>query len=125
MHVIICSPEERFESIVIPKSLCFFSDAIKLLSMFEVSQKQELKLRGKQELKNYRRISLLPGSGKIFERFLYDSMFTFFIENNLISQNHSGLTPGDSCTNQLLSITYQIYKSFDDVHEVLSLILDI
>ena len=69
-------------------------------------------------LKNYRPISLLPVSGKIFERLLYDSMFKFFTENNLILQNRSGFKPGDSCTNQLLSITHQIYKSFDDGHEV-------
>ena len=45
----------------------------------------EWKKNNKQELKNYRPISLLPVSGKTFERLLYDSMFKFFTENNLIS----------------------------------------
>ena len=58
-----------------------------------------------QDLNNYRPISLLPVSSKIFERSLYGSMFKFFTEDNLISQNQSGFKPGDSCTNQLLSIT--------------------
>ena len=40
-------------------------------------------------------------------------MFKIFIRNDLISQNQSGLKPGDSCTNQLLAITHEIYKSFD------------
>ena len=40
-------------------------------------------------------------------------MFNFFIENKLTSSNQSGFKPGDSCINQLLSITYEIYKSFD------------
>ena len=57
------------------------------------------KKNNKQELKNYRPISLLPVSGKIFERLLYSSMFKFFTDNNLISQNQSGFKPGDSCTN--------------------------
>ena len=70
----------------------------------------------KQEVKNYCPISLLPVSSKIFERFLYDSMFKFFTENTLISQNQLGFKPGDSCTNQLLSIVHQIYKSFEDGH---------
>ena len=39
----------------------------------------------KQILKNYLPISLLPITGKIFERLLYDRMFEFFTENNLIS----------------------------------------
>ena len=47
-------------------------------------------------------------------------MFTFFTENSLISQNQSSFKPGDSCTNQLLSITHQIYKSFDGGEEVRS-----
>ena len=32
----------------------------------------------------------------------------------MISSNHSGFRPGDSCANQLLAITHEIYKSFDD-----------
>ena len=65
-------------------------------------------------------ISLLPVSSKIFERVLYDSMITFFTKNSLISQQQPGFKPSDSCTNQLQSIMYQIYESFDDVHEVRS-----
>ena len=53
----------------------------------------------KQILKNYRPISLLPITGKIFERLLYDRMFEFFTENNLISDNQSGFKPGDSYIN--------------------------
>ena len=48
----------------------------------------------------------------------------FFTKNSLISQNQSGFKPGDSCNNQLLSITHQIYKSLNDGHEVPSVFLD-
>ena len=41
----------------------------------------------KQSLKNYRPISLLPICKKIFERLIYNEMFTFFTKNNLISPN--------------------------------------
>ena len=77
----------------------------------------------KQILKNYRPTSLLPIAGKIFERLLYDRMFEFFIENNLISKSHSGFRPGDSCINQVLSITHEIYQSFDDSLEVRAVFL--
>ena len=80
---------------------------------------------GKQLLKNYRPISLLPITGKILERLLYDTMFEFFTKNNLISDNQSGFKPGDSCVNQLLSITHEIYQSFDDNLEVRAVFLDI
>ena len=39
--------------------------------------------------KNYRRIFLLPVTGKIFERLLYNQMFEPFVGNDLISQNQS------------------------------------
>ena len=59
----------------------------------------------KQRLNNYRPISLLPTCSKIFERLIFNEMFGFFVENDLISQHQSGFKPGDSCINQLLSIT--------------------
>ena len=79
----------------------------------------------KQTLGNYRPVSLLPICGKIFERLIYNSLFEFFIANELISSNQSGFKPGDSCINQLLSITHEIYKSFNDGYEVRGVFLDI
>ena len=67
----------------------------------------------KQAQKNFRPVSLLPICGKILERLIFNKMFNFFIENKLISSNHSGFTPGNSCINQLLFITHEIYESFD------------
>ena len=52
-------------------------------------------------------------------------MFTFFTENNLISPNQSGFRLGDSCVNQLLAITHEIYKLFDEGFEVREVFLDI
>ena len=79
----------------------------------------------KQTLENYRPVSLLPICGKILERLMFNEMFNFFIENKLISSNQSGFKPGDSCINQLLSITHEIYESFDVGLEVRSVFLDI
>ena len=79
----------------------------------------------KQNLKNYRPVSLLPICGKILERLIFNEMFSFFLSNNLLAPNQSGFKPGDSCINQLLSITHEIYSSFDDGFEVRSVFLDI
>ena len=56
-----------------------------------------------------------------FRQNIFKNVFT---KIDLISQNSSGFKPGNSCTNHLLSITHQIYKSFDDGHEVWSVFLD-
>ena len=52
-------------------------------------------------------------------------MFELFTKNHLISHSQSGFKPGDSCINQLLSITHEIYKSFDDGLDVRGVFLDI
>ena len=43
-----------------------------------------------QYLRSHRRISLLPICSKIFERLIYNELFTFFTDNKLISPNQSG-----------------------------------
>ena len=51
-------------------------------------------------------------------------MLQFFVENKLISSSQSDFKPGDSCINQLLSITHEIYTSFDEGLDVRSVFLD-
>ena len=40
-------------------------------------------------------------------------MLNYFIQNKLFTECQSGFIPDDSCVAQLLSITNEIYKSFD------------
>ena len=78
-----------------------------------------------QSLKNCRLISLLPIFGKSFERIIYNTIFEYLTTNELTSDNQSGFKPGDSCVNQLLSITHEIYQSLDNGLEVIGVFLDI
>ena len=110
--------------------LCLILSSSKGFWMFG---KKPISLNGKWQvvkndmysMQNYRLVSLLPISGEIMTRFLYDSMFSFFTENNLISQNQSGFKPGDSYSNQLLFLTHDTYQSFDDDWKVSEVLLDI
>ena len=43
----------------------------------------------------------------------------------LLSKNQSGFRPGDSTINQLLSITHDIYTSFENNCETRAVFLDI
>ena len=67
----------------------------------------------KRFVSNYRPVSLLPICGKIFERLIYNSLFVFLNNNDLLTPMQSGFRPGDSCINQLIAITHNIYASFD------------
>ena len=65
-----------------------------------------------QLMKNYRPISLLPICGKLFEKIIFDGIYTLLQEQNL-SPKQSGFRPGDSTINQLLLITNEILMAFD------------
>ena len=41
-------------------------------------------------------------------------MYKHISDNNLLSPNQSGFRTGDSCINQLLSITFDIFHCFDE-----------
>ena len=48
-----------------------------------------------------------------------------FTENNSILSNQSGLKARNSCLNQLVSITHDIYKLFGEGYEVRGVFLNI
>ena len=104
------------EPILIPLTLIFqsaikhgeFPDSWKKGNIIPVHKKDNKNL-----LKNYRPISLLPIFGKIFEKVIYNNLFSYFDKNKFLSDRQSGFRNGDSCVSQLLAITHEIYKGFD------------
>ena len=67
----------------------------------------------KRVLKNYRQVSLLPICGKIFEKSTFNPLYSFFEDHKLLNLYQSGFKKNDSCINQLVSITDEIYSAFD------------
>ena len=68
---------------------------------------------------------MLPICGKIFEKIIFDHLYTFLSENKLLSKHQSGFRPGDPTINQLLSITTEIYHAFETLDETRAVFLDI
>ena len=103
-----------WKKIVLPPQLLFksmlvegiFPEDWKKSNVVPVHKKESKNL-----IKHYRPISLLPIFSKIFETFIFNSLFNYFMQNELLCQ--SGFIPGGSYLAQLLSITHEIYKSFD------------
>ena len=85
------------------------------------------KKNNKQLVKNYRPISRLPIFGKIFEKIIFNRLYNFLLQEELLNPNQSGFRPSDSCVNQLIAITHEIFKAFDcnPYLEVRSVFLDI
>ena len=67
----------------------------------------------------------MPIFGKILERLIFEEMFPFFIENKLTAANQLGFKSRHSCINQPISITHEIYQSFDAGCDVRGIFLDI
>ena len=58
-------------------------------------------------------MSLLPICSKNFEKLIFDSIYRFTIHSKLLNSCQSDFRPNDSCINQLISITHNIYRAFD------------
>ena len=65
-------------------------------------------------INNYRPVSLLPISGKVFERIIYNPAFLYLENINLLTLSQSGFCPNNSCVNQLLSIVHRMYSDIDE-----------
>ena len=99
-----------------------YPDYWKLANVTPVYKKDD-----KQLIKNYRPISLLPICGKIFEKLVFNCLYSYLNKNKLITKNQSGFCPGDSTTNQLLYFINEIHEAFNDPKslEVRAVFLDI
>ena len=86
----------------------YYPDIWKKSNIIPVHKKNDKKL-----VNNYRPISLLPIFGKIFEKIIFNRIYNFLSEENLLNNNQSDFHPSDSCVNQLLSITHEIFDTFD------------
>ena len=111
-------------SIIFRNSLnsCICPSTWKKANVIPVHKKDD-----KQCVNNYRPVSLLPVFGKIFEKLIFNEIYSFLDREKLLNTNQSGFRPFDSCVNQLLTITHEIFSAFDcnPSLEVRSIFLDI
>ena len=117
-------------SIVLPLKIIFeniiktstYPDMWKLANVTPIFKKND-----KQSIKNYRPISLLPICGKLFEKILFNNLYSYLNINNLITKKQSGFRPGDSTTNQLLYRVNEVHEAFETPKslEIRAVFLDI
>ena len=117
-------------TVVLPLKLIFqnilvtsiYPDMWKLANVTRIYKKGD-----KQLVINYRPVSLLPICGKLFEKIIFNNLYGYLNENNLLTKNHSGFRPGDSTTNQLLYLVNEIHEAFENSKslEIRAVFLDI
>ena len=62
-----------------------FPDALKISKVIPLHKKDDV-----NSLSNYRPISLLPTLSKIFERVVYNQLYSYFVDNKLLSEQQYG-----------------------------------
>ena len=79
----------------------------------------------KDDISNYRPISLLSNISKILERIVFTRLYTYCEQNNLLSSKNSGFKKKDNTVNQLLQIINKIHLGLDDGKEICLLFMDV
>ena len=90
----VCMPEICRDSLYKLILRTYLQGLLRAWVFIKTSKKKTLFLFIKNEKhskSNYIPVSLLSIFGKIFKRLLYNNLFSFFIENDLISQNQSAI----------------------------------
>ena len=63
--------------------------------------------KNEQLINNYQPVSLLPPIfGKVFEKIIFDNMYRYLDEHNLLNPNQSRFRPKNSLVYQLIEITH-------------------
>ena len=62
----------------------------------------------KEDVSNYRPVSLLPIPGKILEKIVHKQIMEFFVENNSLCEHPSGFRPNHSTINSIANLTNDI-----------------
>ena len=82
--------------------------------------------KGKREdINNYRPVSLLSCTSKIFERVVFKHIFDYIRDHKLISKHQSGFQTGDSTVHQLSYLYHMFCKALDCKKDVKIIFCDI
>jgi hypothetical protein len=78
----------------------------------------------RQNIRNYRPISLLSCVGKVLEKIIFNKIYAMCENRGLLTWRNSGYKKKDSTVNQLIYIVDSIYKSLDKKEECSIVFLD-
>ena len=77
------------------------------------------------EVGNYRPISILPFFSKIIEKIMYNRVYSYLIEHNLLYNKQFGFRKNNSTEHALSELNEQILKSFENCEFTLGVLIDL
>ena len=79
----------------------------------------------KDDISNYRPISLLPSISKILGKVVYKRTFRFIQSNKILNNNQNGFREKHSTINAITALTGDVIKALENKDSVLSVFLDL
>ena len=76
-------------------------------------------------LNNYRPISVLPCFSKLLERIMYNRLYSFLQENNLLYEKQFGFQASHSTEHAIIDLLNQIYESFNKNEFTVGVFIDL
>ena len=55
---------------------------------------------------------------KVFERLIYDKLYTFLLSNNSLTDKNSGFRSGGGTLYQLLAMSHELHEALDNGHDM-------
>lgn len=101
-------------------SLGQFPTALKKAAIITVFKKGD-----PHNVENYRPISLLSIFSKIIEKIVYNRIFNFLNQNNILIDCQHGFRPGHSTESGTIDFIQHVYKELDDDKYVTAFLFDL
>ena len=96
-----------------------FPDSLKLAQTIPLFKKGD-----RQNISNYRPISILPFMSKIFEKCIHHRIMDFFISNSILSKEQYGFIKGRSTEDAMIQLSNFIYDSLNNKQNCINIFID-
>ena len=96
-----------------------FKDKLKIAKVFPIYKS------GKKYVLNYRPISVPLCFSKILERIMYNRLYNYLNENEILNDKQFGFRAGHSTEDAILELTNQVNNAFDNNNFVLGVFIDL
>ena len=97
-----------------------FPDILKIGKITPIYKKDD-----KELFENYRPVSTLPIFGKIFEKVIYERLYSFFVSQQLMTPNQFGFRKGHSTSHALNFSINHIQEALKEKKHILGIFIDL
>ena len=79
----------------------------------------------REDVSNYRPVSLLPIPGKLLEKVVHKRISTFFYQNNILSEHQGGFRKGFSTTATVVDLTDDLFVNLNQGLTTIAAFIDL